>query len=377
MLKINNIEIREREEDYINLNPIQTGGRLTKEARKALISYCDGYSVCDYCPGALHIMKKPNIENFVRELADFVNMDFVLLTNGCREAKFIVMYSITKPGDIIVMDSNKHYTSWMAAERVGLKIYEVPNSGYPEFKINPEDYKKVFEEVKEKEGKYPNLALLTHVDGNYGNLVNAKKVGKICGDYKIPFLLNSAYSGGRMPINGKKINADFIAFSCHKSWSSSGPLGFLAIKGEWKNKILKESTKYKNKFLEILGCSARACSVLTLMVSFPSIKERVKKWDEEIKKMRWFVKEIEPLGIKQLGETPHNHDLVFLETPVFDKIAKKHKRKGFFLAEELKSRGIVGIKPGRTKNFKISTYGLSWDQIKYLAESFKEIVEKY
>ena len=32
------IEVREREEDYININPIQAAGRLTADAMKAMIA---------------------------------------------------------------------------------------------------------------------------------------------------------------------------------------------------------------------------------------------------------------------------------------------------------------------------------------------------
>ncbi|MCX6690958.1 MAG: O-phospho-L-seryl-tRNA:Cys-tRNA synthase, partial [Methanoregula sp.] len=43
------LDIRSREEQYINIHPIQAAGRLTTEARKAIISYGDGYSTCDAC----------------------------------------------------------------------------------------------------------------------------------------------------------------------------------------------------------------------------------------------------------------------------------------------------------------------------------------
>ena len=41
------IPVREVEESYINIQPIQAAGRLTAEAMKALIAYGDGYSTCD------------------------------------------------------------------------------------------------------------------------------------------------------------------------------------------------------------------------------------------------------------------------------------------------------------------------------------------
>jgi Sep-tRNA:Cys-tRNA synthetase len=38
------------EEEYINLQPIQRGGILTEEARRAILEFGDGYSTCDWCP---------------------------------------------------------------------------------------------------------------------------------------------------------------------------------------------------------------------------------------------------------------------------------------------------------------------------------------
>jgi len=372
------LELRAREELFINLEPLQRGGIVPAESRKIATSYIDGYSTCDYCLGTLHIIKKPPICDFLTEAADFLGMDMAILTHGCREAKFAVMHAITEPGQAIVVDENRHYTSYVAAERAGLKIYEVPSMGYPEFKIRPEEYASTIEKAKKENGELPALALLTHVDWTYGNLVDAEKVGKICQEYNVPFLLNTAYSSGRMPINGKRFLADFITCSGHKSWAAgAGVVGILAIRDEWKGKVLKASQKYKVKPIEILGCSARGTSALVLMASFPYVKERVKHWDEEVEKARWFSGQMESLGeIRQLGDKPHNHDLIRFETPAIDKIAQKHKRRGYFLYEELLKRKIVGIKAGKTKSFDLSTYGLTKEQLGYVIDIFKDIINK-
>jgi len=372
------LELRAREELFINLEPLQRGGIVPAESRKIAISYIDGYSTCDYCLGTLHIVKKPPICDFLTEVTDFLGMDRAILTHGCREAKFAIMHAITEPGQAIVMDENRHYTSYVAAERAGLKIYEVPSTGYPEYKIRPEEYASTIEKAKKENGELPALALLTHVDWTYGNLVDAEKVGKICQEYNVPFLLNTAYSSGRMPINGKRFLADFITCSGHKSWAAgAGVVGILAIRDEWKDKVLKASQKYKVKPIEILGCSARGTSALVLMASFPYVKERVKHWDEEVEKARWFSGQMESLGeIRQLGDKPHNHDLIRFETPALDKIAQKHKRRGYFLYDELLKRKIVGIKAGKTKSFDLSTYGLSKEQLGYVIDSFKDIINK-
>ena len=199
------IELRDREEDFININPLQTGGRTYPETRKAVLSYVDGYSICDWCAGALCLIDKPPVKKFLDEVAEFLGMGEAMLTNGCREAKYAVLHSVTNPGDSVVMDGNKHYTTYVAAERAGNKIFEVPSSGEPEYKINPQDYASVFEQVKKETGSPPKIAILTHVDGSYGNVVDAAAVSKICKEYEVPFLLNTAYSSGRMPVDGRKL----------------------------------------------------------------------------------------------------------------------------------------------------------------------------
>lgn len=216
------------------------------------------------------------------------------------------------------------------------------------------------------------LALLTHVDGNYGNLTDAKATGKVA--HGVPIILNCAYSMGRLPVDAKVLNMDFVVGSGHKSMAASGPIGVIGMKEEYAESVLKLSKRHAVKEIEMLGCTSRGAPIATLMASFPHVVERVKHWGEEVQKTRKFVGQMEEIeGITQVGIQPKEHDLVRFETPVFDEIAQKHSRRGFFLYEELKKRNIVGIKRGQTKWFKCSTYGFSDEQIDYIADSFKEI----
>jgi len=169
----------------INLNPIQTGGILTKAAKRALIEFGDGYSVYDISPG-LELEEMPAIREFVSELLPkFLGADIVRLTLGAREAMFSVMHSVAKPGDAVIVDGNRHYTTVTAAERAGLKVIEVRSSGEPEYKIDVNDYEDLIKRHN------PRLILLTYPDGNYGNLPDAKTLGQIAKKYNIPFFLSS------------------------------------------------------------------------------------------------------------------------------------------------------------------------------------------
>ncbi len=373
----------------INLNPIQRGGILTEEARRVIVEFGDGYSVCDWCPAKtprLDMIRRPPIMEFMEDLAEFLGMDVARVVTRCREAKFIAFRMLGKPGDYVVVDSLAHYSTYLAAELAGLRVKEVPHGGYPEFRVDVEAYAEKIEEVKRETGRPPVLAVLTHVDYMYGNLNDAARVAEICHEHDVPLLLNAAYTAGVMPVDGRKLGVDILVSSGHKSWAASAPTGILAATHEMAEKILRHpriqgdwsGRTFKVKELALLGCTVMGAPLVTLMASFPAVVERVQHWGDEVKKARYLVEQVERIeGTKQLGVKPKEHTLIHIESKGLYRVSQSHKRRGFFLYDELKKRKIVGIQPGLTKHFKLNTYGLSWEQVKYVAESFLEIAEKY
>lgn len=376
------------DESWINLHPIQRGGILPPETREALMAFGDGYSTCDLClEGRVDLIKSPPIFDFAGDLAKFLDMEEVRFTPGARGAKQAILRSIAEPGDTLILDSLAHYTSYIAAETMGMKVEEVPHTGYPEFKVKVDEYAAKIEDVKQKTGKLPAAILLTHVDYRYGNLADAAKVGKIAKEYGVPYILNAAYSAGIMPVEGRKMGVDFLVCSGHKSWAATGPIGILATTYEYSSKVFRTSTikgpwtgrAFSKKDVFLFGCPpVFGAPIATLMASFPHVVERVKHWDKEVENIRWFVKELERIkDFHQIGERPRRHPLTTFETPSFHKVSKKHPRKGFFLYEELKKRKIAGIHAGLTKMIKLNTYGIPRDRLQKAAEAFHEIAKTY
>jgi len=353
----------------INIDPLQTGGRLPKVARETLMEWADGYSICDYCTGRLDKIATPPVRDFIHgELPDFLGMDEVRVTNGAREAKFIVMHSLCKPGDKVVVDANAHYTTFLCAERCEAEAVIVPSSGRPDYRVDPSGYNEAIDEAD------PELAVLTWPDGKYGNLADAKEVARICRDKGVPLLLNGAYAVGRMPVDGNRIGCSFISASGHKSMASSGPIGLLGASGEYADLVFRTSKTYDKKEVELLGCTARGSTLMTMMASFPHVLERVGNWGAEVEKARWFSSRMEEMGMVQMGQKPHNHDLMFFETPPFYEISKTAKGGRYFLYRELKKRGIHGIKPGLTKFFKLSTFGVPEGDLEKVLNAFSEMI---
>jgi Sep-tRNA:Cys-tRNA synthetase len=364
--------LRRQHKGLINLMPLQTGGILTGAAREALVEFGDGYSVCDFCEGTLCNVTNPPIRDFVHDLLpEFLGSEVATIAHGAREAKFMVMHSLARPGDSIIVDANRHYTTVVAAERVGLNIIEVPSSGPLEFKIDVNRYRSLIEQHA------PRLILLTYPDGNYGNLPDAEKLGGIAQELNVPYVLNAAYAVGRMPVRMSEMGADFIVGSGHKSMASAGPSGVLGMKRKWEEIVLRRSSTYGKKEVELLGCSIRGVPLITLMASFAYVRDRVGDWDEQVSKAQWFSGELEKLGFIQLGEKPHRHDLLHFETPALFEISNRVRERGYFLHKELKERGIWGPQPGMAKSFKLSTFAADRQQLAFVVDSFRAILDKY
>ena len=283
----------------------------------------------------------------------------------------MVIHSVTKPGDLVVVDGNRHYSTAVAAERAGVELVAVPNSGPPEYKVAAEAFADAIRERK------PSLVILTYPDGRYGNLTDAVRVGEIAANAGVPYLVNGAYAVGRMPVRMSDFHADFIVGSGHKSMASAGPSGVLGMKAKWHDVILRRSQLHKTKEIECLGCTIRGVTLATLMASFPAVVERVQHWDEQVSKAQWFSSAMEALGFAQLGEKPHRHDLMVFETTALYDISQRVRERGYYLYKEMETRGIWGIKPGQTKALELSTYAATQEQLVQVVEAFKSVLDKY
>ncbi len=381
------LDLRSREEQYINIHPIQAAGRLTTEARKALISYGDGYSTCDFCrkPFRLDKISRPGIADFHGELAKWLNMDEARVVPGARRGFQAVASSLVGKGDTVIVSALAHYTEFLAVEEAGGIVKEVPLSGRNIVTADATAQK--IEDVKQETGKLPALIMIDHFDYQFANEHEIAGIGKVAHQYGIPFLYNGAYTVGVQPVDGKKIGADFVVGSGHKSMASVAPSGVLATTGEFAPRVLRTTgmvgdltkRKFGIKEVEMLGCTLMGGTLLSMMASFPAVKERVLHWDDEVKKSNYFIDTLLRIsGSRVLSEYPRKHTLTKVDTTgSFDVVAKTHKRRGFYFSDELTRRGIVGEFAGATRTWKLNTYGLSWDRVRYLADAFTEIAERY
>lgn len=385
--RVGKLEARTREEEFINIHPIQAAGRLTPEARKAIISYGDGYSTCDNCrkPFRLDKISKPPVEEFHQGLASFLNMDQARVVPGARRGFQAVSQSLLEKGDHAVVSSLAHYTEFLAVEVAGGVVREAALND--ENVVAADAVAEKIEAVRKESGRLPRLIMIDHFDYQFANEHDVEGIGKVAHEYDLPFLYNGAYTVGIKPVDGKQIGADFIVGSGHKSMASAAPSGVLATTDEWAAKVFRTTEmvgdvtgrKFGIKEVENMGCTLMGATLLSMIASFPRVRERTAHWDEEVRKSNYFLEQfLRVSGSRVLSEWPRKHTLSKVDTTnSFDVIARTHKRRGFFFSDELKARGIAGEFAGATRTWKLNTYGLTWEQIKYAADSILEIAEKY
>ncbi len=384
-----------RYKDKIIINPLMRGGIIPPDVLKHLYEdgWADvGYNVCFDCiEGRSGLITKPGIKSHLEDVARFFGGDVAEHTFGCRAAQFTVMNTVKervrekKTSEFIIADPNSHYSTNIAAEMCGLKTVEPPHTGYPEYRVTADSFREKIEEVKKEHGE-PALVAVTHADPYYGNIAPVEEIGKIAGEYDIPYMVNAAYTGGVMPLNMKKIKADFLTLSAHKSMASIAPLGYLVTNFHWSKQAFATSREkpdwtgraFGKKIPNIFGCSVGGLPLISSMMTFPYVKERVERWGAEMKKTERFIDRMEDIGdMMLLGERPHRHHLLHFETPVFWEISKAHKRKGFFLSEDLGDCGVVGVHKGLSKHVKMSVYGLEDSEIETVLACFEKITHKY
>jgi len=382
----NGIEARQVDELFINIDPIQAGGRLTADAMKAVIAYGDGYSVCDNCrkPNRLDYISKPPIAEFHKDVVAWLNMDAVRTVPGARRGFQAVAQTYVGKGDPVLLTSLSHYTEFLAVEEAGGVAREIPANGHK--LVTPDATAEKIEEVKREFGRPPVLAFIDHVDYQFGNMHDIAAIAKVTRQYDVPIVYNGAYTVGILPVDGKALGVDFVVGSGHKSMAAPAPSGILAATKEREAEVFRTTSivgdvtkrKFGIKEPEMMGCTLMGATLVGMMASFPHVKERVKHFDRELANHKLVTDALMSVtGTKILSEFPRKHTMTRVDTTAsFDTVAEAHKKRGYYFSSALEEKGITGLIPGATKVWKFNTYGMTGRQAAHLAEAFVEIARE-
>jgi cysteine desulfurase/selenocysteine lyase len=160
------------------------------------------------------------VEKSRKILRKFLNakkIEEILFTKNTTEGINLLANSLNlQKGDVVLGTDKEHNSNllpWQKLNRKGIK-YEVVKSN-PDNTFNPE----TFENQMNRNVK---LVAFVHTSNLDGVSIPAKEIVKISHDYNSLVLLDAAQSIPHKPVDVRKLDVDFLAFSGHKMLGPSG-----------------------------------------------------------------------------------------------------------------------------------------------------------
>lgn len=164
------------------------------------------------------------------KVAEFINAESyqnIIFTKNTTESLNLVAYSLTanlKKGDEIAVSQMEHHSNFVPwqqlAKQRGLKLrfIKIDDEGtLDEGSINQNITKKT------------RIVSLTHVSNVLGTINPIEKIAKIAHENNSLMVVDGAQAAPHMPVDVKKLDADFYAFSGHKML---GPTGIGVLYGK-------------------------------------------------------------------------------------------------------------------------------------------------
>ncbi|CAH2212167.1 aminotransferase class V-fold PLP-dependent enzyme [Tepidibacter aestuarii] len=182
---------------------------------KSILNYLDNIG-CNVNRGAYSSsFEAENIVFETRELIcklfNFDKEENVVFTKNVTESLNVLIKGLIKKGDHIIVSSMEHNAVMRpinSLTKQGVEFCRVQCSVFGE--LNASD---LIKNIK------PNTkaVIMTHASNVCGTILNLEEIGKICRDNNIFFIIDSAQTAGFLNVDYKKLNADAIAFTGHKS----------------------------------------------------------------------------------------------------------------------------------------------------------------
>lgn len=208
----------------------------TKPYDEVIDSVCNGMREYYGNPSSLHNigLKCEKKLNSVREtIASTLNAhrDEIYFTSGGSEGNNLILKGLAKPGHHIITTEFEHKSvleTCNELEKEGVKITYL--------KVDKEG-KISLEELKNSITKETVLVSIMYVNNEIGTIQNIEAIGKIIKEKssRAKFHVDGVQGYGKLPIDVKKMNIDFLTASAHKIHGPKG-VGILYIK---KGAVLK------------------------------------------------------------------------------------------------------------------------------------------
>ena len=155
------------------------------------------------------------------ELFNFDKSENVVFTKNITESMNVLIKGLLHEGDHIIVSSMEHNAVMRPLSSISSMV-EYTKADCNE--LGELNIKNVVDSIK------PNTKaiIMTHASNVCGTVLDLEKVGKVCKEHNLFFIIDSAQTAGFWDVDFKRLNADAIGFTGHKSlYGPQGIGGFL------------------------------------------------------------------------------------------------------------------------------------------------------
>ncbi len=161
------------------------------------------------------------------QLMDFFDGDkpeLVVFTRSITESLNVLLKGFLKPGDHVVTSGVEHNAVMRplrSLEKKGIRVDIAPCNREGDLDLA------AFKALLRPDTR---LVVMTHASNVCGTVLDLEAVGEICRSHDIRFIVDAAQTGGVLPVSMKRLQADAIAFTGHKSLLGPQGIGGFVIR---------------------------------------------------------------------------------------------------------------------------------------------------
>lgn len=190
-----------------------------------------GYSAADKTAEAVFECRKKLGEMFV------CPPDRVVFTQNCTLALNFCIKGLLKKGDHVITSSLEHNAVMRplySVRKLGVEV-DIAQVIFGDSEATARSFERLIR---------PNTRAIicTHASNVTGTVLPIEKIGRICREKGIIFIVDAAQTAGVMPINMEEMCIDYLCIAAHKGLYAPTGAGALLIRGECPAPIIEGGT---------------------------------------------------------------------------------------------------------------------------------------
>jgi cysteine desulfurase/selenocysteine lyase len=167
-------------------------------------------------------------------VASFLNCSpaEIVFTRNATESFNLVAHSIAlDPGDEVILPASEHHSNFLPWRTAATPVLlDSDEDGLPRY-----------EQLETRINGKTKLATLAHVSNVTGTIAPLERWIEVAHAKGVPVMVDASQSASHLPLDVKKLDCEFLAFSGHKLLGPSG-VGVLYARRDWMAKLTPYQT---------------------------------------------------------------------------------------------------------------------------------------